>query len=41
MPEAKVDEELELSEEDSIYHPYLKQELNLHVICDTSVYEQR
>ena len=28
-------------DEDQTYYPYLKQELNLHVVCDTSVYESR
>ena len=38
MPPGKDDEDAEI---DQTYYPYLKQELNLHVVCDTSVYESR
>ena len=28
-------------EEDQTYYPYLKQELNLHVVYDTMIYKNR
>ena len=39
MPASIQDSEEE--EEDLTYYPYLKQEINLHLVCDTSAYESR
>jgi len=38
MPQEKKEGD---SEEDEKYFPYMKQELHLHVLCDTSVYKDR
>ena len=39
MPEQKETEEEALESADQVYHPYLKQELNLHIIFDNTVYQ--
>ena len=38
MPASVEDSEEEV---DLTYYPYLKQEINLHLVCDTSAYESR
>lgn len=41
MPKEKKEGEGAETEEDLTYYPYLKQELHLHVVYDTSIYKDR